>query len=114
MILAEAVTFDPSVVVAFFLVLALGALGWFASLVLGVACGRRFGHDPSERRAGTVWSCCVAAQLLGAAGAVHITLASGWSPWLAPPLLGPLVVVGAMVTARRSSATVPSSDGPAR
>lgn len=99
--LAEAVTFDPGIVVAFFMVLLVIGLTWLGTLVMGVACGRRFGRDRADRRAAIVWWCCTTVQVTGAAVALRIMVGTGPSVALLPLVLSPCATLAAFGSARR-------------
>ncbi len=59
MLFAEAVTFDPEVVIAVFIVLLLMCAAALAVTVTGVVAGFRAGRDPGRTRAVTAWQTCL-------------------------------------------------------
>ena len=63
-ILAEAVTFDPGLVVAVLLVVALVCIGGVAVAVIGVCAGFRSGRDPQLTRAPVAWQVCLAIEVV--------------------------------------------------
>lgn len=60
MLLAEAVTFDPGLVVALFVAFLLVCAAALAVAVTGVCAGYRAGRDPGRARAGAAWRTCLA------------------------------------------------------
>lgn len=73
-LLAEAVTFDPGLVVALFLVFALVCIAGVAVVVVGICAGYVSGRDAGRTRAMTAWQVCLALEgvaLVLALGAVH-------------------------------------------
>lgn len=71
-ILAEAVTFDPGVVVAALLLVVLAGLAGGAVVVTGIAAGYLSGRDADRQRAAAAWRLCVVVEVL----AVVVTLAT--------------------------------------
>lgn len=82
MVLAEAISIDPGVVVLILAVLLLLLLAAAAIAVAGVVAGVRSGRDPARTRATAVWAACLAAEsaLLVAA------IASTDVLWIGPTL----------------------------
>jgi hypothetical protein len=99
-LLAEAVTFDPGLVVAAFLVFLLVCAGAIAVVVVGIVSGVRSARAPDLRRPLIAWRSCVAIE---AAVALLATVA------MAPVLV--LVVawaaLGSSVAARWLARTNP-------
>ncbi len=59
MLFAEAVTFDPEVVVAVFIVFLLACAAALAVVVTGLVAGFRAGRDPGRTRALAAWRTCL-------------------------------------------------------
>ncbi len=59
MLLAEAVTFDPGLVVAVFVVFLLVCAAALAVVVTGLCAGFRVGRDPGRTKAMTAWRTCL-------------------------------------------------------
>ena len=59
MLLAEAVTFDPGLVVALFIVFLLVCATAVAVVVTGICSGYRAGRDPGRTRAVNAWRTCL-------------------------------------------------------
>lgn len=69
-VLAEAVTFDPGLVVALFAGFLLVCLTALVIVVVGIVAGYRSGRHPGRTRAAIAWRTCLAAQALVAVTAV--------------------------------------------
>ncbi len=63
MLLAEAVTFDPGVVVAVFIVFLLVCTTALAVIITGICAGYRSGRDPQRTRAAAAWRTCLGIDL---------------------------------------------------
>lgn len=100
-ILAEAVTFDPGVVVAFFLVLLLVGASWLVALVMGIVCGLHHGRDPRNPRAATVWWCCLALQVVTALAAARYVFGDGFGVIGVAAMLAPGASIAAFLAGQR-------------
>lgn len=58
-VLAEAVTFDPGLVVVVFIVFLLTCAAGLAVVVIGIVSGVRSARSPDLHRPRLVWRCCV-------------------------------------------------------
>jgi divalent metal cation (Fe/Co/Zn/Cd) transporter len=91
-ILAEAVTFDPGVVVGLFVVAVLLFISAIAVVVTGVCAGYRSGRDPGRTNAEAAWRVCLVIELGGVAAAT-----ASFEPTL---MLATWAALGSAVVAR--------------
>lgn len=93
MLLAEAVTFDPGLVVALFVGFLLVCAAAAAVVVTGIVSGYRHGRDPDRRRPATAWRTCLAIE-----AAVVALMIITWAPLQL--MLAALLAAGATLLAR--------------
>lgn len=100
MLLAEAVTFDPGLVVALFVAFLLVCAAAAAVVITGIVSGYRHGRDPDRRRAATAWHTCLAIE--AAAGALLVIT---WAPLQLTVLglIAPALAWGSFLLGRNSA-----------
>jgi hypothetical protein len=74
MLLAEAVTFDPGIVVLAFVVFLVVCSAVAALVVGGLVAGVRAARDPSRRTAAATWAVCAGVQ----ATVLVLAVITGW------------------------------------